>query len=103
MRARPRLEEHAVSPGGDARGDQDVVEDRVVGHGLEQVAADGVNRAGRPHRRVDRGFAPPDELLVTPVEPDPLTHRRAFGVLGQDQLPTDRAHAWVGEGSDQRA
>ena len=43
-----------------------------------------------------------DELLVAPVEADPLAHRRAVRVLGEDELAAHGADARVSKGRDQR-
>ena len=103
VRARAGLKEHPVSLRGDPHGDQDVVEDRIVRNGLEEVPTDRVDGARGAHRRVHAGLVPANELLVAPVEAEPLPDRRRLGVVGHDQLATHRAHVRVGKGSDERA
>src|SRR5690606_8667766 len=80
-----RLEGNAVALTGNLHGNHDVVQQGIRRNASEQLPADGIYRTRGAHTGIDKSFALPDKLLITPVEPD-ATDFRAFGVVIQKQF-----------------
>ena len=82
---------------------QHVVEDRVRRQRPPQRLSQGVDRAGRAHRRADRALLAAQPLLVAPVAAEALADvgRAAAGLDVEHQLAGDAADGRIGERRDQ--
>src|SRR6185503_5872727 len=73
------------------------------GDRLEQVAADGVDRAGGADGRIGAPFRRADELLVAPVEGGAVPRGGGAVVRGQHQLAAGAANGRIREVRDELA